>query len=347
MRSILVEKPGNPGALTLAEVPDPQPTSGFELVRVTRAGVNFRDLHMRENGYLEPVEYPFTPGCEVVGVAADGRRVAALVPSGAYAEKVLAPKDLTWDIPDDVSDEQACALTLQGQSAYHMLFTTLDLQRGETVLVPAAAGGLGSLAVQLAKAEGIRVIALEAGESRQQLARTLGADAVVDSSTVDELDKRITEAAGGRVDAALAVAGSPALSPTLKALTPRGRMAVFGCASGKYDALLLDPLVAESKTIRGFWLRTLFADPDYPFHLMDSMEALCGFVRSGQLQPLIGPVHDLSTAIWAHLAVDEGRTCQPAGKIMLDPTRPDPSSPGVTYETRPATPPFSIGWGGL
>ncbi|MCF3100950.1 zinc-binding dehydrogenase [Streptomyces roseoverticillatus] len=316
-------------------------------MRVTRAGVNFRDLHMRENGYLDPVGYPLIPGCEVVGVASDGRRVAALVPHGAYAEKVLAPKELTWDIPDDVSDEQACVLTLQGQSAYHLLFTTLDLQRGETVLVPAAAGGLGSLAVQLAKTEGIRVIAMEAGESRQQLARDLGADAVVDSSTADELDERIVEAAGGRLDAALAVAGSPALAPSLKALTPRGRMAVFGCASGKYDPMLLDPLVAESKTIRGFWLRTLFADPDYPVHLMDSMEALCELVQSGQLKPLVGAVHDLSTAIWAHVAVNEGRVCQATGKIMLDPTRPDPSSPGVAYESRPAAPSVSIGWGGL
>ncbi|MEU1353870.1 zinc-binding dehydrogenase [Streptomyces cinnamoneus] len=299
--------------------------------------MNFADIRMRENGHLEPVSYPFIPGCELTGIAPDGRRVVALTRSGAYAEKALAPSLLTWDIPDYISDDQACALALQGQSAWHMLFTTLQVKLHETVLIPAAAGGLGSLAVQLAAGGGRKVIALESGEHRKQLARDLGAHAVVDSSDPDDLAERILDAADGPVDAALGVAGSPALMPSLKALAPLGRMAVFGCGAGKEEPQLLDTLVTSSKTVSGFWLPALFSDPRHPYPLMASMEQLFRDTKEGRIKPVIGAVHSLESAVWAHMAVEEGRTCRTAGKIMLDPTE------GVQHTSRPADPPV-VGW---
>ncbi|GHF38542.1 NADPH:quinone reductase [Streptomyces mashuensis] len=337
MRAIVVERPGDLGALRLADVPEPTPVLGHELVTVTRAGVNFADISMRENGHLLPVEYPFIPGCELVGIAPDGRRVVALVSSGAYAEKALVPSNLTWDVPDYITDDQACALALWGQSAWHMLFTRLQVKLGETILIPAAAGGLGSLALQLALGGGRKVIALENGEHRKRIVRDLGAHAVVDTSTTDDLTERILDAAGGPVDAAMAVAGSPTLMPTLEALAPLGRMTVFGCGARKEEPRLLNALVSGSRTVSGFWLPNLFSDPKHPYPLMASMEQLFRDTKDGRIKPIIGVVHSLESAVWAHMAVEEGRTCRTAGKIMLDPTE------GVQHATRPADQPF-VGW---
>ncbi|MGW1076306.1 quinone oxidoreductase family protein [Streptomyces sp. NPDC002537] len=346
MYAIVLGGPGVAESFSLADVPEPQPVLGHELVRVTRAGVNFAEMSMRVDGFLGPARYPFIPGTEFVGVAPDGRRVAALTHSGAYAEKALAPGNLTWNVPDYITDDEACSLTLHGQSAYHCLYTTLRVQRKETVLVPDAAGSLGSLAVQIAQGGGRKIIALECDEQRRETALKLGAHAVVDSSSADGLTERIMDAAGGRVDAALAPAGSPILAPVLDALTHQGRMAVFGQAASIREPLFLSSLRGHFRSISRFWLPDLFSDLRHPYHLMGSMETLFRETEAGRIKPLIGAVHDLSSAIQVHTTVEDARACRPVGKVMLDPTRPYPHSQGVVYETRPADPPF-LGWGGF
>jgi NADPH2:quinone reductase len=297
MRAITMRQFGGPEVLELAEVPDPEPRAGHLLVNVTRAGVNYADVHVRENTYLAPVELPYIPGNEVVGTTQDGRRVVALTRGGGYAERALVHRRVAWDVPDDITDEQAAVLALQGNTAWHLLFTVAQLTSGQSVLIPAAAGGVGSLAVQLAKQVGAKVVALASTEARRQLAKELGADAVLDSSTTDGLTERILDAAGGPVHAALEMTGGQTLRATLAAVAPRGRLAVYGYASGETCDVPARMLMEKSITVSGFWLPHLYADRNA---LPMSMRALTAAVRSGDLRPLIGASYPLAEAAQAH-----------------------------------------------
>src|SRR3954464_2367329 len=193
MRAIRIEQWGGPEVLQLVEdAPRPEPGDGETLVEVSRAGINFADTHARENTYLARYELPLIPGGEVAGTTEDGRRVAALVGTGGYAEDAVAPSDRLVPIPDGVSDGQALALLIQGLTAWHLYRTSAHLQPGESVVVIAAAGGVGSLAVQLGRAMGAgRVIATASSEDKRQLALELGADAAVDPNADDLTDRLI------------------------------------------------------------------------------------------------------------------------------------------------------------
>lgn len=314
MRAIVMREFGGPDVLRLEEVPEPAPRSGHALVDVSLAGVNYADLHVRGDSYLAPVELPCTPGNEVMGRLADGRRVVGLCRGGGYAERALLHRRVTWDVPDGISDEQAVALALQGNSAWHLLFTSLRLTAGETVVVPAAAGGVGSLAVQLAARAGAKVIGLAGSAEKRKTAEALGAHAVVDS-TADDLTERILEAAGGPVEAALEMTGGATFARTLAAVAPRGRLAVYGFAGGELANVPTRDLMERSLTVSGFWLPQLYGDRTA---LPDSMRALFAAVADGSLTPQIGAVHPLGQAARAHhdLGARTG-----AGKIALDVSR--------------------------
>src|SRR3954452_18237712 len=148
---------------------------------VARAGVNFADTHAVRNDYLAEQTLPLIPGAEVSGTTTDGRRVAALIANGGYAQKVAVPEAWLVPLPDEVSDEQAAGLLLQGLTAHAVLHHCAHIEEGETVVVEAAAGGTGSLAVQLAKRAGAKVIALASSEEKRKFAEGLGADATADS----------------------------------------------------------------------------------------------------------------------------------------------------------------------
>ncbi|PWI41886.1 zinc-binding dehydrogenase [Streptomyces sp. ICBB 8177] len=311
MRAITMREFGGPEVLELAEVPDPEPRGGHLLVNVTRAGVNYADVHVRGNTYLAPVELPYIPGNEIVGTTEDGRRVVALTRGGGYAEKTLVHRKVAFDVPDDITDEQAVALALQGNSAWHLLFGAAQVTAGQTVLIPAAGGGLGSLAVQLAEQAGARVIAMAGTEAKRRLAADLGAAAVVDSSTPEGLTERILDAAGGPVAAALEMTGGATFHATLAAVAPRGRLAVYGYASGEAVDVPVRLLMEKSVTVSGFWLPQLYTDRHA---LPTSMRALIAAVRSGALRPVIGATYPLAEAARAHRALAE-RTG--AGKLVL------------------------------
>src|SRR5918997_2930391 len=161
MRAIQMSEYGGPEVLRLVELPQPAPGPGEVLVRVSRAGLNFADTHRRTNTYLAKDELPLVPGSEVAGVREDtGERVVALMGYGGYDEYATAPAALTFPIPGGVSDETALALVLQGLTAWHLYRTCARMGGGESVVVHAAAGGVGTLAVQLGKRFGAgRVIA--------------------------------------------------------------------------------------------------------------------------------------------------------------------------------------------
>src|SRR5256885_4933733 len=177
MRAIRITEFGGPEVLTLADVPDPEPGPGQFLVEVSRAGVNYADTHQAENTYLSKTTLPHIPGAEIVGRASDGRRVVAMVNGGGYAEQAVADNPLAFEGPDAVDDVSATALVVQGATAWLLLRRTVHLEPGESVVVHAAAGGVGSLAVQLAKQWGAgRVIATASSSDKRKLTLDLGAD---------------------------------------------------------------------------------------------------------------------------------------------------------------------------
>lgn len=307
---------GGPEVLALAELPDPVPRQGERLVRVSRAGVNFADTHVTRNDYLAGQELPLIPGGEVMGTDPEGRRVAALLMHGGYAELVAVPEASLVPVPDEVGDEQAAALLLQGLTALSILRISARLQPGESVAIHAAAGGTGSLAVQLAKRLGAgRVIALASSEEKRALTLELGADAAVDSRSED-LREAILEANQGRaVDVVLEMSGGEAFEQSLRSLAPFGRLVTFGIASREENQVKTGHLMRNSRAVVGFWLVHLFTRPDL---LRAGIEELLFAAAAGELRAVIGGVYPLSEARQAHEALAARRT---SGKLLLDPTR--------------------------
>jgi NADPH:quinone reductase len=316
VRAIQISRFGGPEVLELVELPDPMAADGFDVVDVTMAGVNYADTHQTDNSYLSQTTLPVVPGSEIAGRTSDGRRVASLVGTGGYAEKALAPRGLTFDIPDGVSDGQAVALLVQGLTAWHLLRTSAHLQPGESVVVHAAAGGVGSLAVQLAKAFGAgRVIGTASSADKRTLVESLGADATVDSDTSD-MNAALREANGGqKVDVVLEMVGGPTFDGSLRALAPFGRLAVFGMAS-RTPPTPIPPasLMVGSKAVIGFWLVDCMRDLAM---LSDPMAELFKMTAAGTLTPIVGPAYALGDARRAH---EDMRARATTGKVVLDPT---------------------------
>jgi NADPH:quinone reductase len=314
VKAIQIEEFGGPEMLKVVEIPDPDPADGHVVVDVARAGMNFADTHAIRNDYLAEQSLPLIPGGEVSGRTADGRRVAALMGNGAYAEKVAVPEAFLVPLPDEVNDEQAAALLLQGLTAHALLHYCAHVEEGETVVVEAAGGGTGSLAVQLAKRAGAKVIALASSEDKRALAERLGADATADSRA-DDLKEAILEANGGeRVDVVLHMSGT-GFEPELHALGMLGRMVAFGNAARHPNQVKTNYLLQTSKSVIGFWLVALIAQKR---DLVQSMIAeLLGMVASGELEVVIGGVYPLSEAARAHTEMQERRT---SGKLLLDPS---------------------------
>jgi NADPH2:quinone reductase len=316
MRAIQIQEFGGPEVMRLVDLPDPQPGDGEVVVEVSRAGINFADTHVTRNDYLAKQELPLVPGGEVAGRLADGRRVAVLLPSGGYAEQVVAHERILVPIPDQVSDDVAAGLLLQGLTAHSLLGMCARLQPGESVVVQAAAGGTGSLAVQLAKRMGAgRVIGLASSESKRELARRLGADAVIDSQA-DDLEAAILQANDGEpVDVVLEMTGGRSFEASLRALAPFGRVVTYGLASREPVEVRNVDLMRTSRSVVGFWLMHLFRRPQ---QLREAIAELLGAVAADDLEVVIGGVYPMSEAARAHQDIAARGT---HGKLLLDPRR--------------------------
>jgi NADPH2:quinone reductase len=316
VKAIQIKEFGGPEVLEHTELPDPEPGDGEVLVRVARAGINFADTHVTRNDYLAEQELPMVPGGEISGTTPDGRRVAALLMNGGYAEQVAVPKAALVPVPDKVDDEQAAALLLQGLTAWSLLNVSARLQQGETVVIEAAAGGTGSLAVQLAKRAGAgRVIALASSEEKRNLALDLGADAAVDSRAEDLREEILAANDGEMVDVVLEMSGGDAFEQTLRTLAPFGRLVAFGIASREENAVKTGHLMRNSRAVIGFWLVHMFRRPEL---LRRGIEELLGAAESGELRAVIGGVYPLSEVRRAHEEIAGRRT---QGKLLLDPSR--------------------------
>jgi NADPH2:quinone reductase len=327
MRAIQVRAFGGPEVLEPAVLADPVPAHGELLVEVTGAGVNFADTHQVENSYLSASALPLVPGSEVVGTVVGsgrpGRRVCGFVArGGGYAELAVVRPETLFDVPAGVSDAQALSLLVQGLTAWHLVHTSTRVRYADAVVVHAAAGGVGNLAVQLAKQAGAgRVIATASSQDKLDLALELGADVgVVLGAEVNahEVTDRLVQANGGRkVDVVLEMVGGPTFDGSLAALAPFGRIATFGMASRRAPAPVSPgSLMVGSHSVVGFWLvdcmrpevaRTLVAEP---------LAALVAQVVAGTLRPLAGPTYALSAARTAHQDMRARRT---TGKVVLDP----------------------------
>ena len=316
MRAVQIQEFGGPEVLQVVELPDPEPTNGEVVVEVARAGMNFADTHQRQNEYLAKAELPLIPGGEIAGRTPDGRRVAAMLANGGYAEKVVVPKAALVPVPEEVSDDQAAGILLQGLTAWTLLRISGRLEAGESVVVQAAAGGTGTLAVQLAKRMGAgRVIALASSPEKRELTERLGADVSLDSRS-DDLAAAILEANGGeQVDVVLEMSGGPAFDACLSILAPFGRLVTFGIASREPNEVRTQQLMRTSRAVVGFWLVHLLRRPDL---LEAGITELFDAVASGKLEVVIGGTYGLSEVAQAHEALGN-RTTQ--GKLLLDPSR--------------------------
>jgi NADPH:quinone reductase len=314
MRAIQIEEFGGPEVMQLTDLPDPEPAPGEVVIDVARAGINFADTHVTRNDYLAKQELPFIPGGEVAGRTSDGRRVAALLPNGGYAQKVAVNEAVLVPVPDQVSDEAAAGLLLQGLTALSLLRLSARLEEGESVVVQAAAGGTGSLAVQLAKRMGAgRVIGLASSDEKRELARRLGADATVDSRA-DDLETAILDANDGdQVDVVLEMSGGRSFEAALRVLAPFGRLVTYGLASREPVEVRNVDLMRTSRSVVGFWLMHLFRRPQ---ELRAGIAELLGAVASGELEVVIGDTYPLSEACRAHEDIAARRT---HGKLLLDP----------------------------
>jgi NADPH2:quinone reductase len=317
VRAVQITEFGGPETLVVRDLPDPTPQPGQIVLDVLAAGVNYADTHQTEDSYLAKQQLPLIPGGEVVVRDPEGRRRVGLIGSGGYAEKVAADPRMLFEIPDDVSDGQALTTLVQGATAWHLLRTSTHLQAGETVVVHAGAGGVGTLAIQLAKRWGAgRVIATASSEEKRRLTIELGADIAVDSRA-DDLTAALREANEGRgVDVVLEMTGGSVFDASLAALAPLGRLAVFGMA-GRTPPKPVDPgrLMAHSTAVIGFWLVHVV---QRPYLLAEAVTDLMQLIAAGELRPVVGETFPLERAADAHRSLLERRS---VGKLVLDPRR--------------------------
>ncbi len=315
MRAIQMTEFGGPEVLRLTELAQPEPVAGEVLIRVTRAGLNFADTHTRTNSYVRKATLPLVPGGEVAGIREDtGQRVVALVGSGGYAEYATAPGELVFPIPDELDDGTALAIIIQGLTAWHLYRTSAKVSEGESVVVHAAAGGVGSLAVQLGHPLGAgRVIATASSEDKRSLALELGADVAIDPAP-EGLTDRLIEANGGRgVDVVFDMAGGEVFEASARALAPFGRIVVCGIASQQPNEISTGSLLRHSRAVVGFYL---FHCLERPAMFTDALSDLFARAARGELRAIVGHTYPLEQAAQAHIDLRERRT---TGKLLLDP----------------------------
>jgi NADPH2:quinone reductase len=312
MRAIYFERNGGPEVLELRDVPAPEPGAGEVLVDVEAIGINYRDVYEREGvGYGS--EAPAIIGVEGAGRIHDtGERVGWVGVDGSYAEQVAAPRDRLVPVPDAISSETAAAALLQGMTAHYLAADSYPVQEGDWVIVHAAAGGVGLLLTQLAKARGGNVIATTSTDEKAKLAREVGADEVV---AYDGFAQRAREITGGDgVTAVYDGVGKTTFLDGLKALRPTGRMILYGAASGQPDPIRLAMLApAGSLYVQRPTLHTYTRTPEL---LRERAGNLFDHIERGELDVRIGARYPLEQARQAHEDLEARKT---TGKLLLIP----------------------------
>ncbi|MGA2990489.1 MAG: quinone oxidoreductase [Candidatus Korobacteraceae bacterium] len=322
MKAIQIKECGGPEVMAVVDLPVPKPKANEALVKIKAAGVNYADVYVREGMYRPTL--PTVLGQEAAGTVTEvgaevttvkpGDRVAYRGAMGSYAEYAAVPAALLVRIPEGISEEQAAAAMLQGMTAHYLLYSTYPVKRGETVLIHAAAGGVGLLLVQMAHHIGARVIGTVSTEEKAKLAREAGADEVIIYTKTDfEAEtKRIMNNKG--VDVIYDSVGKATFEKGLNLLRPRGYMVNFGAASGPPAPLDLSVLTAK-----GSLFVTRPSLQHYAATRQETEErsaAIFGMIKSGKLKLRIERRYPLDQAIQAHRDIQSRKT---TGKLLLIP----------------------------
>ena len=291
MKVIRFHEYGGPEVLRYEDTPLPVPEPGQVLIEVTAAGVNFADTMRRAGTYLEPTPLPYILGYEAAGtvkavgagvtsVSVGASVVAILTEGGGYAQYAVAASDQVVALPPGLEAAQATALIVQGMTAYLLLKDAASIQPGQSVLVHAAAGGVGTLAIQIAQLLGAgRIIATASTEDKLTLARSLGADAGVNYTQEDWPQQVMTANGGQGVDIVLEMVGGAIFARSFDALAPFGHLIAYGAAGGQMPVLEAGRLLAPNQTVSGFYLGGYFARSGA---IPEALTALFTYVMQGR-----------------------------------------------------------------
>jgi len=320
MKAIIFDQPGEADVLRYDDAPDAQAGPGELLVRVRATAVNRADILQRRGGYAPPPGASPILGLEVAGEVLQGAgewrpgdRVMAVVTGGGYAELAAVPLGMAMRIPDQFSFEQAAAIPEVFLTAYLNLFTLGKLQSGETVLIHAGASGVGTAAIQLARAAGAQVIATAGSEAKLALCRELGASVAVNYKT-EPFAERVREATSGQgTHLVLDFVGAPYWDANMAALAPYGRLMLIGFLGGSRGELDIGAILGKSLTVGGTTLRRTPLPQKSALTRAFSEFASERFAR-GELRPVIDRIYPLAQAAEAHRAVEANAN---AGKVVL------------------------------
>ncbi|MFS2292741.1 MAG: quinone oxidoreductase [Actinomadura sp.] len=320
MRAIVITENGGPEVLTAGERPDPEPGPGEVLIDVAAAGVNFIDVYFRTGAY--PQKLPYTPGVEAAGTVAAvgegvtefsaGDRVAWANVQGAYAERAVVPADKVVPVPEEVSLEDAAASLLQGMTAHYLTRSTYPIQEGDTVLVHAAAGGMGLLLTQVATSLGARVIGTASTPEKEKLAKDAGADVTMG---YDGFPEKVRELTGGEgVAVVYDGVGAPTFDGSLASLRRRGLLALYGAAGGQVPPF--DPQRLNAAGSVYLTRPSLAHYIEERAELLERAADVFEWVGSGTVRIRVGRRYDLADAAAAHADLEARRS---TGKLLILP----------------------------
>ena len=315
MKAIRVNELGGADKLSLEDVEKPAPKADEVLIKVAAAGINYADTMMRSGNYLTKPDLPFTLGYEAAGTIEElgtdvknlqiGQRVLAPSSSGGYAEYATAKAALTMPIPDELGFGESTALLVQGLTALGLLNGT---KAGDSILIHAAAGGVGTLLVQLAKHKGLKVIGTASSEAKLQTVASLGADYAINYSEDDWTDEVLKAADGKGVDWLIEMVGGDIVAKNLKVLAKHGTMWIYGSASGEDFKVSVLSLMQKNHIIRGYWLMNESVENRIKF-----TKELLEHLGAGRLKIQVTEF-PLEQAREAHEAIENRKT---TGKVVL------------------------------
>ncbi|MEU7885561.1 NAD(P)H-quinone oxidoreductase [Microbispora bryophytorum] len=318
MRAIVISEPGGPEVLAWQEVPDPRPAAGEVVIEVTASAVNRADLLQRRGLYPPPPGASEIPGLECSGTIievgenvprlAPGDRVCALLAGGGYAERVAVPWQQVMPAPEGIPLDEAAGLPEVACTVWSNVFMTARLRKGETLLVHGGASGIGTLAVQLAKAYGSRVLVTAGSADKLARCRELGAD-----EGVNYREEDFAERFEGRADVILDIIGAKYLPGNLRALATGGRLVVIGMQGGAKGELDLGALLAKRASVHAAGLRNRPVD-DKGVVCRGVVDNVWPLVTAGAVRPVVHERIPLDQAARAHRMLEEG---EHIGKLLL------------------------------
>ena len=324
MRAMVVDRLMEPEDLGVRSVEEPRPNADEVLIDVRSAGCNFSDLLLLRGQYQTRPEFPFIPGGEVAGIVrevgdsvagfAEGDRVLARCGLGGFAEQVAAPSTATFRIPEELDFDAGAAMPTVYPTSYAALVSRAALRAGETLLVHAAAGGVGLSAVQIGKALGARVIATAGGREKLDIAAAAGADVLIDYRREDFVARVREETQGRGADVIYDSVGGDTTDASLKCIAWNGRLLVIGFASGTIPAVSLNRVMLKNISIVGLhWSAYPQKEPE---SIGPCFEGLFEMARDGRIAPLVSERFALEDAGRALLALGSRKT---VGKVVLVP----------------------------